>query len=103
MPRLKAFELPFGYEEAGVRREALVKIRLCGRCSAKLVWKPGDERNGAGEDEDEEGMERAGRESRDEDGRRETRGKTDEIDGSGAADAVDEAGRTYRRRRREEE
>ena len=39
-PPLRAFELPFVYEEAGKRKEALVKVRLCGRCEAKLKWKP---------------------------------------------------------------
>ncbi|WVQ71271.1 hypothetical protein IAR50_000797 [Cryptococcus sp. DSM 104548] len=40
MPRLKAFELPFVYAEAGERKEALVKVRLCPRCTDKLLWKP---------------------------------------------------------------
>lgn len=44
MPSLRAFELPFVYEEAGERREASVKVKICRRCTAKLVWKPGDER-----------------------------------------------------------
>jgi protein FRA10AC1 len=41
MPALRAFELPFVYNEAGERKEALVKVRLCGRCGGKLTWKPG--------------------------------------------------------------
>ncbi|ORY24693.1 folate-sensitive fragile site protein Fra10Ac1-domain-containing protein [Naematelia encephala] len=40
MPRLQSFELPFVYEEAGTRREAMVKVRLCPRCETKLKWKP---------------------------------------------------------------
>nr|XP_031859399.1 uncharacterized protein CI109_005241 [Kwoniella shandongensis]KAA5526471.1 hypothetical protein CI109_005241 [Kwoniella shandongensis] len=40
MPALKSFELPFVYAEAGERKEALVKVRLCPKCVAKLVWKP---------------------------------------------------------------
>lgn len=38
--RLRTFELPFAYEEAGERKETLVKVRLCGRCGRKLSWKP---------------------------------------------------------------
>ncbi|KIR67472.1 protein FRA10AC1 [Cryptococcus bacillisporus CA1873] len=41
MPELKTFELPFVYMEAGERKEALVKVRVCPRCTAKLLWKPG--------------------------------------------------------------
>ena len=43
MPLLRAFELPFVYEEAGERKEALVKVKLCPKCQAKLTWKPGKE------------------------------------------------------------
>ncbi|RYF61858.1 MAG: hypothetical protein EOO27_00210 [Comamonadaceae bacterium] len=35
IPALRAFELPFVYNEAGERKEALVKVRLCGRCEGK--------------------------------------------------------------------
>lgn len=28
------------YEEAGERKEALVKVKLCGRCEGKLRYKP---------------------------------------------------------------
>ena len=38
--QLRSYELPFGYEEAGERKEALVKVRLCKRCERKLTWKP---------------------------------------------------------------
>jgi protein FRA10AC1 len=48
-PRLRAFELPFAYEEAGERKDALVKVKLCSRCEGKLRWKPRDE-----EDRDDE-------------------------------------------------
>jgi protein FRA10AC1 len=41
IPALRAFELPFVYLEAGERKEALVKVRMCGRCEGKLTWKPG--------------------------------------------------------------
>jgi protein FRA10AC1 len=41
--QLRSFELPFAYEEAGERKEALVKVRLCKRCERKLVWKSGKE------------------------------------------------------------
>lgn len=39
--RLRSFELPFAYEEAGARKETVVKVRLCGRCARKLRWEPG--------------------------------------------------------------
>ncbi|KAL7423576.1 hypothetical protein Q5752_001156 [Cryptotrichosporon argae] len=35
--RLRSYELPFVYAEAGERKEALVKVRLCRRCERKLV------------------------------------------------------------------
>lgn len=64
MPKLRAFELPFVYEEAGERKEALVKVKLCPKCQAKLTWKPGPD----------EGSRRAGHgdaesESEEDDGR----------------------------------
>lgn len=43
MPELKTFELPFVYMEAGERKEALVKVRVCPICTAKLLWKPGQD------------------------------------------------------------
>lgn len=33
---LTSWELPFGYTEAGERKMALVKLRLCRACSSKL-------------------------------------------------------------------
>jgi protein FRA10AC1 len=39
-PMLRAFELPFVYEEGTERATALVKVRLCERCQNKLTWKP---------------------------------------------------------------
>ncbi|GFZ43366.1 hypothetical protein JCM24511_01086 [Saitozyma sp. JCM 24511] len=48
MPDLRSFELPFVYEEAGERKEALVKVRLCPRCTGKLLWKPEEERDPRG-------------------------------------------------------
>jgi protein FRA10AC1 len=53
MPGLRAFELPFVYEEVGQRKEALVKVRLCAKCQAKLVWKPGKEEPASDEEEEE--------------------------------------------------
>ncbi|WVO13065.1 hypothetical protein L204_100675 [Cryptococcus depauperatus] len=40
MPSLQSFELPFVYMEAGERKEALVKVKLCRKCTGKLLWKP---------------------------------------------------------------
>lgn len=73
-PPLRAFELPFVYQEAGERKEALVKVKLCRRCEAKLTWKPGKEEVGNESDEGED--ERAAdskrrRRSREGDGRSE--------------------------------
>jgi len=62
MPALRAFELPFVYEEAGQRKEALVKVRLCAKCQAKLKWKPGKE-DPASEEDDEGRRDRKARES----------------------------------------
>lgn len=33
---LHSYELPFRYSERGVQKEALVKVRVCGRCAPKL-------------------------------------------------------------------
>lgn len=41
MPPLIAYELPFVYQEAGERKEALVKVKVCSRCSRKLLWGKG--------------------------------------------------------------
>ena len=67
IPALRAFELPFVYLEAGERKEALVKVRLCGRCEGKLTWKPDRDRPTKGvrgdevdSDEDSEDDSRAG-------------------------------------------
>ena len=55
MPELRSFELPFVYEEEGKRKEALVKVRLCPKCQAKLVWKPGkDDVSSSEEDGDDQ-------------------------------------------------
>jgi protein FRA10AC1 len=54
MPQLRAFELPFVYEEAGERKEALVKVKLCPRCQAKLTWKPGKEEVREEEEDDDQ-------------------------------------------------
>ncbi|KII90149.1 hypothetical protein PLICRDRAFT_80776, partial [Plicaturopsis crispa FD-325 SS-3] len=45
MPPLTTLELPFAYEEAGVARNALVKVVLCARCYDKLMWKRRKERS----------------------------------------------------------
>ncbi|WWC88168.1 uncharacterized protein L201_003073 [Kwoniella dendrophila CBS 6074] len=44
IPELKSFELPFVYLENNQRKQALVKVRLCPKCQAKLTWKPKDEK-----------------------------------------------------------
>lgn len=70
MPPLRAFELPFVYQEAGERKEALVKVKLCRRCEAKLTWKPG---RGLSDEEDlseEDATTRSGRNNREESHRR---------------------------------
>jgi protein FRA10AC1 len=41
---LKSWEVNFGYVEGGEKKNALVKIRLCGECSVKLHWKKAKER-----------------------------------------------------------
>jgi protein FRA10AC1 len=33
---LQTFELNFGYVEEGIKKNALVKVRVCGRCARKL-------------------------------------------------------------------
>ena len=46
MPPLQAFELPFTYTEAGETKTALVKVKVCNRCSKKLLFKSdGDSRS----------------------------------------------------------
>ncbi|KXS18163.1 hypothetical protein M427DRAFT_132925 [Gonapodya prolifera JEL478] len=41
---LKTWEVPFGYVEAGEKKYALVKLRLCLWCSRRLNWKKDKER-----------------------------------------------------------
>ena len=36
---LTSFEVPFGYVEAGVKKQALVKLRLCPECAYKLHYR----------------------------------------------------------------
>ena len=62
MPSLRSFELPFVYEEAGERKEALVKVRLCPKCEAKLLWKPGREE--VSEESNDDGDKEATRDAR---------------------------------------
>ncbi|TEB33325.1 hypothetical protein FA13DRAFT_1618123, partial [Coprinellus micaceus] len=38
-PPLTTLELPFGYDEHGERKSALVKVVLCPGCVRKLMWK----------------------------------------------------------------
>ena len=38
-PDLKSYELNFAYEEGGVRKNALVKLRVCPNCSFKLNYR----------------------------------------------------------------
>lgn len=40
MPRLQAFELPFAYIEAGEKKQALVKVKVCDKCARKVTYKP---------------------------------------------------------------
>ncbi|OWZ55279.1 protein FRA10AC1 [Cryptococcus neoformans c45] len=73
MPELKTFELPFVYMEAGERKEALVKVKVCPRCTAKLLWKPGQDdveedlmgQTGSKEKENEKEGEKRSRKDRD--------------------------------------
>lgn len=67
-PTLRAFELPFAYEEAGQRKEALVKVKLCGRCEGKLKWKPPIE--GSSGEEDRKATKRTHEDDSDSDDRR---------------------------------
>ncbi len=51
-PRLTPFELPFGYDEGGQRKSALVKVKLCENCAGKLMWRDkGTASNRVGHDE----------------------------------------------------
>lgn len=85
-PELKTFELPFVYMEAGERKEALVKVRVCPRCTAKLLWKPGQDdveedlmgQMRSGERENEKEKEDEKRSRKDRDRRTEDRGKSAE-------------------------
>jgi protein FRA10AC1 len=43
MPPLQAFELPFAYVEAGEKKQALVKVKVCEKCARKITYKPSDE------------------------------------------------------------
>jgi protein FRA10AC1 len=61
IPHLRAFELPFAYEEAGEKKSALVKVRVCERCVRKLTYKPGEEE---GRKEEKKGR-KPGRKERD--------------------------------------
>lgn len=54
VPKMKAFELPFAYEEDGQKQTALVKVKVCERCERKLVYRPGKEKEENGETQDEE-------------------------------------------------
>ncbi|WVW80445.1 hypothetical protein I302_102427 [Kwoniella bestiolae CBS 10118] len=51
IPPLRSYELPFVYLESGERKEALVKVRLCGRCERKLKWR-GEEKHRKSKDKD---------------------------------------------------
>ncbi|KAJ3120301.1 hypothetical protein HK098_004693 [Nowakowskiella sp. JEL0407] len=46
-PELKSWEVNFGYIERGVRKNALVKLRLCERCAEKLNYKKLKEKKAA--------------------------------------------------------
>lgn len=77
-PQLRAFELPFAYEEAGERKEAMVKVRLCPRCQGKLTWKPGKDIEDWSGDEAEEPQRRDNADGRGD--RRRNEGGSDEKD-----------------------
>jgi len=111
MPALRAFELPFVYEEAGERKEALVKVKLCSRCQAKLTWKPGKEEPTSA-DESDDGVEKQERDVRrrvegndkDRDGfRRHRRGPGDDTDGGSSEEGEDRRRRRYGRHRERSE
>ena len=40
---LATFEVPFAYSEAGEEKQALVKLRVCGPCAAKLHYGRGEQ------------------------------------------------------------
>ena len=44
MPPLQAFELPFAYVEAGEKKQALVKVKVCDKCARKISYKPSNDR-----------------------------------------------------------
>lgn len=50
IPALSTLELPFGYEEQGEQKSALVKMVLCERCVKKLLWKRRKEKEGVEEE-----------------------------------------------------
>lgn len=43
MPPLQAFELPFAYIEAGEKKQALVKVKVCEKCARKITYKPSND------------------------------------------------------------
>lgn len=50
---LNTLELPFGYEEGGLAKSALVKVVLCDKCVRKIMWKREQEKRAlAGQSED---------------------------------------------------
>lgn len=42
MPSLQAFELPFAYVEAGEKKQALVKVKVCDKCARKITYRPSE-------------------------------------------------------------
>ncbi|WVQ65213.1 uncharacterized protein L199_003386 [Kwoniella botswanensis] len=75
IPPLSSYELPFVYMEDNQRKEALVKVRLCGRCERKLKWKSDDERDKSKSDEKKS---KSNGKSRDRDRDRDNGGRDDQ-------------------------
>jgi len=46
MGKLESYEVNFVYKEKKVKKNTLVKVRLCGKCSIKLNYKKAHKRLG---------------------------------------------------------
>ena len=88
-PRLASYEVHFGYREAGERKEALVKLRVCESCARKLnhgrasAFPKVSEASGDGR------RRRSGARGGDERRKRRRRDDDDDSDGDGDDDGVD--------------
>ncbi|KDQ57092.1 hypothetical protein JAAARDRAFT_58576 [Jaapia argillacea MUCL 33604] len=83
-PKLNTLELPFGYQEHGEFKSALVKVVLCDKCVKKLMWKRNKEKASGGDltavEEDKfKGRNQERRKSR----RNRSRSREDRFDGTG--------------------